>query len=133
MAAIASWLAATAAAATLSSMQGGRELQSGFIPSAPTPPLSSFSQQLMYGQLNTTTGGAYTVLVSGANLCCHARQQCQRNVLLQGTRRINIQFDAKSGAPAYAHMHLGFDPYVATSQYGFLQDVLGVSAALLRL
>ena len=97
------------------------------------PPISTFSQQLMYGQLNTTTGGAYTVLVSGAYLALSAQIGNVSEMSLQGTRRINIQFDVETGAPAYGHMHLGFDPYVATSQYGFLQDVLGVSAALLRL
>jgi len=54
------------------------------------------------------------------------------SALSQGTRRINVQFDVESGAPTYAHMHLGFDPYVATSQPGFLEDVLGVRATAVQ-
>jgi len=63
MAAIASWLAATAAAAAIRMQNGGgRELQSG-APTVPMPPISFFGQQLMFGQLNTTAGESYTVLV----------------------------------------------------------------------
>ncbi len=132
MAPLASWLAAAAATATLNMQQGHRSLQQGSTPVVPMQPISTFGQQLMYGQLNTSAGAAYTVLVGFFETRPRRTVREMSAFSVQGTRRINVQFDVESGNPAFAHMHLGFDPYVAASQPGFLQDVLGVSAAALH-
>ena len=69
MPALATWAAALAAAATASIHSGvpSRLLQGGggYAPTPPALPAGWMAQESMFGNLNTTDGKSYTVLVRG--------------------------------------------------------------------